>query len=87
MLCGEVEHDPAFDLPAAHPLEYAIDVFELVGTDRRLHFAGAGEVERFLKVEPRPDDRAPDRPLSSENMPPRPGTTSMIRSVCFHASY
>lgn len=26
------------------------------------------------------------RPLSSENMPPRPGTTSMISCVCFHAS-
>ena len=27
------------------------------------------------------------RPLSRENMPPRPGTTSMTRSVCFQASY
>src|SRR5215831_10184603 len=27
------------------------------------------------------------RPLSSENIPPRPGTTSMIRSVCFQTSY
>lgn len=26
------------------------------------------------------------RPLSSENMPPRPGTMSMIRSVCFQTS-
>ena len=27
------------------------------------------------------------RPLSRENMPPRPGTTSMTMSVCFQASY
>ena len=27
------------------------------------------------------------RPLSSENMPPRPGMTSMTMSVCFQASY
>ncbi len=27
------------------------------------------------------------RPLSSENMPPRPGTTSITMSVCFQASY
>ncbi len=26
------------------------------------------------------------RPLSRENIPPRPGTTSMMRSVCFQAS-
>ena len=27
------------------------------------------------------------RPLSRENMPPRPGITSMTMSVCFQASY
>lgn len=27
------------------------------------------------------------RPLSRLNMPPRPGTTSMTRRVCFQASY
>jgi hypothetical protein len=59
--CCEIKYHPTFNLPASHPFEYAIDVLKLVGTDRRLYFAGAGEVERFLQVETRPDDRSPHR--------------------------
>ena len=55
---------------------------------------------RSLERPPHPSSPAPgraqivervrkrrSRPLSRENMPPRPGTTSMMRSVCFQTSY
>ncbi len=59
-------------------------VRRLIAPPRRLkpEIAPQGRTHRVERVRNRRS-----RPLSSENMPPRPGTTSSTRSVCFQASY
>ena len=58
LVISEVDHDASLDVAVMHAREDVVDVLERSRGDGRLDLALAGEVQGFLQVESRSDDRA-----------------------------